>query len=274
MGVISARATSYLFNKMIMDEMGPLTLMADRFLLAFIIMALLFAGRLIRINKREIISGLIIGTAFFAVMVAELYGVRSTESSTCAFLENLAIVIVPIMQSIITRTLPSKWTVIAVLLAITGVGCLTLKAGAFGLGIGELLCILAAVLYATAIITTDRFSRMGDPLLIGIVQVGTMGALGLIFALVFEEPHLPTTHISWLMLIGLAVVCTCFGYTLQPMAQSKTSAERTGLFCSFSPLVAGIVGVVFGHENLGVMGMIGGALIIIAIIVSNKKEAR
>lgn len=35
--------------------------------------------------------------------------------------------------------------------------------------------LLAAVFYATAIITTGFFSKKYDPLLLGIVQVSTMG---------------------------------------------------------------------------------------------------
>lgn len=50
----------------------------------------------------------------------------------------------------------------------------------------------AAVFYATGIIVTDRFSHKGDALLIGIVEVGTIGVLGLILALIFEQPRLPS----------------------------------------------------------------------------------
>lgn len=56
--------------------------------------------------------------------------------------------------------------------------------------------------YATGIIVTDRFSHRGDALLIGIVEVGTIGVLGLILALIFEQPRLPSAARS-------GAVCSC-----------------------------------------------------------------
>lgn len=47
----------------------------------------------------------------------------------------------------------------------------------------------AALLYAAAIIATDRFSHHDDPLTVGIVQVGVLGLLALILSSLLL-PHL------------------------------------------------------------------------------------
>lgn len=90
----------------------------------------------------------------------------------------------------------------------------------------------AEPLLAAGIIATDRFSHHDDPLTVGIVQVGVLGVLALIAACCFETPRLPQTGMEWGMVLALAIVCTGFGFTLQPVAQSHTSAERAGLFCA------------------------------------------
>ncbi len=66
-----------------------------------------------------------------------------------------------------------------------------------------------------------------------------MGLLALIApARRFETPRLPQTGMEWGMVLALAIGCTGFGFTLQPVAQSHTSAERAGLFRALGPACA------------------------------------
>ena len=51
------------------------------------------------------------------------------------------------------------------------------------------------------------------------------------------------------------------------MAQRYTSAETAGLFCALNPLVAAILGAAVLHEQLGVTGFAGIALILLSILV-------
>lgn len=272
--VIIARSTSYIFSKIVMENLDPLNLMAVRFILAFIFLSVLFFKRVVNIDKTSFQNGVILGSIFFAVMCAELFGLKFTDSSVTSFLENTAIVFVPLFEAVLCRRLPKLFSVLSAAAALAGVGLLTLKSGAFSLTFGELLCLLAAVLYAVAIIATDRLSKKGDALLTGIVQVGTMGALGLVFSFIFETPHLPQTGNEWGMIIILAIVCTGFGFTLQPVAQSGTTAETAGLMCALNPLVAGSLGVIFLNESVNTAGITGAILIITAIALPHIASAR
>ena len=91
---------------------------------------------------------------------------------------------------------------------------------------------------------------------------GTLGLLALVSSFVFEAPHLPQSGTQWLMIAGLAVICTGFGFTLQPVAQSHTTAQRAGLFCALSPACATLL-----REHISVMGMCGIALILLSLLV-------
>ncbi len=272
--VIIARSTSYIFSKISMESLDPLNLMAVRFILAFVFLFVLFFKRVVSIDKTSLQNGVILGSIFFAVMCAELFGLKFTDSSTTSFLENTAIVFVPLFEAALCRRLPKPVSMISATAALAGVGLLTLKSGAFLLTFGELLCLLAAVLYAVAIIATDRLSKKGDALLTGIVQVGTMGFLGLVSSFIFETPHLPQSSNEWAMIIILAIVCTGFGFTLQPVAQSGTTAETAGLMCALNPLVAGSLGVIFLNEAVTIAGILGGLLIITAIALPHMASAR
>ena len=259
--VIAARATSILFSKIAMNGMGIFNLLAARFLMAFVLLAVVFFKRLRHIKRHTLVRGAIMGALFFLMLSTELTGLKSTPSSTVSLLENTAIILVPMAEAVLRHKLPKAATAVSALVAIGGVALLTGQSG------GMVLAVMAAVLYAAAIITTDRFSHEDDPLTLGIVQVGTLGLLALVSSFVFEAPHLPQSGTQWLMIAGLAVICTGFGFTLQPVAQSHTTAQRAGLFCALSPACATLLGAAVLREHISVMGMCGIALILLSLLV-------
>lgn len=264
--VISARATSYLFSKLILGGMGLFNLLAIRFLLGFALLAALFFRRLKGIDRKTLFAGIAMGLLYFLTMTAELNGLMRTSTSSISFLENTAIVWVPLISACMARRFPERKTLIGAILCLLGVGMLTLGGG-MELNAGTLWGLAAALLYAAAILTTDRLTHRGiDALGAGIVQVGTIGALGLIASLLTEAPRLPAGGTEWLGILLLAVVCTGFGFTLQPVAQSGTTAERAGMFCALNPLVASVLGAAVLHETFSPGSLVGGLLILGGIL--------
>ena len=245
-----------------------------RFLLGFVLLSALFFPRLKQLNRKTFRAGIIMGGMFFLVMTAELNGLKRTASGTASFLVNTAIVLVPLLKAVWTRRFPKAKTVLSALLCFAGVAFLTL-AGGVRFGAGERWCLIAARLYAGTILITDRLSHSGiDTLAAGIVQVGAIGALSLAASLLFETPRLPNGTTEWIGIVMLAVVCTGFGFTLQPVAQSGTSAERAGMFCALNPMVAATLGILFLGESFAVQSMIGGVLILAGILLAELPERK
>ena len=260
-GVIVARATSLLFSKLSMRALDPFNLLGLRFTIAFGLLMLLFGRRFRGVKLRTVFHGFLLGASFFAVMTAELFGLRATDSSTTSFLENTAIVWVPLLAALLRRRAPGRRDLGCAGLTLLGVGFLTLKGGVPSFGQGELLCLAASLLYAGAILLTARLSREDDPLLLGILQLGFLGLLGFGASFLFEQPRLPAAPAEWGMVLMLALVCSGFGFTLQPVAQRYVSAEKAGLFCALNPLTAATLGVLFLGEPLTPAGLIGAGLI-------------
>lgn len=266
--VIIARSTSFLFSKIGLQGMGKFTLLGLRFLLAFAVLALLFPKRLLHMSRRTFFGGLALGVLYFLVMTAELSGLKTTASSTVSFLENTAIVLVPLFEGALSRKLPAKKVMLSALVSLMGVGLLTLGAG-FSVTPGGLCCVGAAMLYAAAILLADRLTHSGvDPLAAGMLQVGFIGLFSLAAAFVFEAPRLPSGGGEWAVVLVLALVCSGFGFTLQPVAQSGTTAERAGMLCALSPLCAAALGAVFLQEHFGLQSLFGAALILVGIVIS------
>lgn len=279
-----ARGSSFLFSKHLLGSMEPLNLLGARFLLAFLILFVLFSRKVItdiKANPRMLYASLLLGGVYFLCMAAELIGLQYTTAATCSFLENSAIVIVPILEAILLRRFPKLVIIASTVITFIGIGSIVLCGSADGtsnggsaffgshLGPGEILCMIAALTYAAAIIITDRISKKYDPLTLGILYVGFMGLLGLVASFLFETPHLPQSGPEWVMLLSLAVLCTAFGFTIQPVAQKPLSSESAGIICAINPLTTAVLGWLLMGDALGFSGIAGAVLILMGIILPN-----
>lgn len=266
--VIFARSTSLLFAKIGLNSFTPLDLLAVRFCLAFAVLAVIFWKKLRAAAKTDLWHGTVLGAAFFAVMTCETFALRVTSASTTSFLTNTAIVIVPLFEAVLHRRAPDKKALLCAGVTLLGVGFLTLRSSV-GFGPGEGLCLLEACLYAAAIILIGKFSRTGDPLVLGMFQIGFLGLFAAVASLLLESPHLPGTAREWGVILALALVCSCFGFTFQPVAQRYTTAERAAQLCAVNPLSTAVLSAVFLHETMDILGIIGAALILCGIVLHN-----
>ena len=170
--VIAARATSFIFSKMILESLAPFNLLAVRFIIAFVLLALIFNKAVRRLAARDLLAGTVIGTAFFITMACEMIALTQAASSLVSLLENCAIIFVPLLEILLYKKLPGKLTVISTGMAMLGVVLLALGQGE--LSGGFTWGLLAGLCYAAAIIVTERLSHGSNSTLgIGIVQVGT-----------------------------------------------------------------------------------------------------
>lgn len=269
-----------MFTKMLLLNLQTFNILAIRFILAFILLFLVFFKKMIRIDKRTLIGGVLIGVAFFATMAGETLALNTLDSSTTSFIEHAAIVLVPIFESILTRQFPKPLIIICDIITMVGIGLLTLTSGGFRLEPGEIIALATAVVYALGIIITARCSRNGKEIELGVIQIGTMGVLSLITMLIFETPALPSEPADWLYFAYLIFVCTGFAFTLQPLAQSRISSETAGLLCALNPMGAAVCGAIFLHESFSLPEIIGSILIMTGIVlclavpvVQSKKQA-
>ena len=265
--LIIARSSSFLVSKLALVYLSPLSLLAARFLLAFSLLTIIFFPKLKGITKVIILYGAVLGGLFASVMTFDLLSLRTCSTSTTSFLENSAIVMVPIINSFITKKLPERRTIMGSVTALCGVAVLALSQLGSSKSEGIIFGLCAAVLYSFAIILTGIFSKKADPFLIGIVQVGSIGVFSLMAAAFTGTLAFGMPTSKWIYVIYLAVVCSGFGFTLQPMCQKKVKTEIAGLFCAISPLSCTILGIIFLREQLSLSMLIGCFLIICGMIV-------
>ncbi|MEW4428910.1 DMT family transporter [Paenibacillus pabuli] len=262
--------SSYLFMKSGLESMQELNLVAFRFSIAFIAAAVIFHRRLFRMDLKTLGAGTIMGTALFAAFVLITYGVQRTTTSQAGFLISLAVIFVPILSTILHRRMPDTRLMISIIVAVAGLGLLTLQ-HELSLHTGDILCILAALTYAIYIMIAGRYIPKHDPLTLGTIQLGVAALWGIGATFLFETPRLPDSPESWVAILGLGVLCSGIGYILQTLAQRHASPTRTSLIFSLEPLFAAAFAFSFQGETLTPQGYTGAALMLLGVLITEIK---
>jgi len=278
-----ARGASFLVSKYLLGDMAPFNLLGMRFLISFVFLFLLFSRKVIadvRKDPRILGASLLLGVVYFLCMAAELTGLKYTTTATCSFLENSAIVIVPVAEAVLRRRMPAPVILVSAAATFLGIGLIVFNNAGTGASLsggslaGTFLCILAALTYAAAILITDRVADACDPLTFGVLYVGVMGVLGTAVSFAVETPHLPQNGTQWALLLILAVVCTAFGFAMQPVAQKPLTPESAGIIGALNPLTTAVMGWLLMGDVLGPAGAAGAVLILTGILLPNTKRFR
>ncbi|OOM74352.1 putative DMT superfamily transporter inner membrane protein [Clostridium puniceum] len=268
MGSVSlAWGSSYLLMKIGLDSASLFNLIALRFGIAFIFMALIFLRRFRVLTVLIFAKGVLMGVLLFMLFSGLVYGVNHTTASTAGFLASTTVIIVPILESILKRRLPNKSIMLSILLAVIGLYLLTVK-DTFALDRDSVYCLLTALFYAIYIVVLDRIAKNGDTLIISIIQLGVTSLLGVLFMLLVEATSLPETPIQWGAIICLGLICSAYVFVIQPIVQRYVSSEKIGLIFSIEPVFSAVLSYIFLHEVLNLKGYIGAALIFSSVVFS------
>ena len=249
--VAMAWGSSYLLMKVGLGAIPPFSLIALRFLIAFFAVSLLFREKIKQTTPRTLLRGSILGLFLFGLFAFLIHGMQTTSTSNAGFLKSPPVLLVP-----------------GTLLAMTGIGFMMLQQS-MALHSGDVLCLTCAVVYAFHILLTADFTKKEDGLLLGIWQLGFAGLYGLICTMLFETPTLPAAPSQWMAVLGLALICSAFGFVAQPMAQKYTTPEHTGLLFSLEPLFSALFAFLFLQETLSAKGYFGAALMMAGVLVAS-----
>lgn len=260
--------TSYIFMKVLADTVSPFTVVALRFGIAFLIMIAIFNRKLLSVNIKMLSYSAIVGVLLCGIFISLMYGMKTTSASSAGFLTSTTVILVPILQILITRKLPRKEVIYGVITVSIGLALLTIKDD-FTFALGSLLCLVAALLYGIHIIVTNYFVKKVDAFQLGIFQLGFAFLFAFIGSFTFETPVLPNGVIEWSAILGLAIICSAYGFVIQPIAQKYTTPESTGFLFSLEPVFSAVFAFIFLNENMGGQEYIGALLILSGVLIAN-----
>lgn len=258
---------SYVLTKVGLEWFQPFNLTALRFVIAFAVSAAVFHPRIAGIDRKTLVYAFILAVILFAVFGSMSFGIQRTTASNAGFLINMAVVLIPILSYVCLRQKIAAHVLAGVCLALAGTGLLTLN-GEWAIGLGDLLCLLCALLFAGHVVVTGIFTRQVDSIALAVLQLGFVGLLCTVFSLGTETVRLPDTLPAWLVVLSLSILCTAVGYVVQTFAQQYTSATHAGLIMSLEPVYSAVGAYLFLGEVLSPQGYAGAAILLSGVLLS------
>jgi drug/metabolite transporter (DMT)-like permease len=274
-------SSSFMWIKIAVQEIGPITLVAFRVLLG-----LLFGVAVIHIQRipwprtlKEWTPLLLLGIANIAIPFFLIsWGEQSIDSSVASILNATT----PLFTILIAHYLlrDDKMTapkVLGLLIGFAGVVVLMSKDIGASLGsvLGQLAIVLASAFYAGGAV----YARKTTQDMPGILRsAGPLLPATLVMWLatfLIESPlKIPQLGITWIALLFLGVLGSGLAFVLSYYLIHEIGPTRTSMVTYLFPLGGVLLGVLFLGEALSWQLVVGAVLIVLSLIMANMQPQR
>lgn len=255
----------------LLTRIPTLDFLAVRFTIAsltLIALAPRALGRLTRESRRHaVVLGCLYGTA----QILQTAGLAKTPASVSGFITGMYVVATPLFAALILRSRIGPLTWGAVGLAMVGLGILTLSG--FSVGYGEALIFVAAMIYALHIVGLGAWSDARQTLGMAIVQLIVIAVI----CLACTAPNglvLPSRTSDWVSVLYMSVFAAAAAMIGQTWAQAHLPPTRVAIIMSMEPVFAALFAVLFGGESATVRMLIGGLLVLAAMLMAELAPRR
>lgn len=252
---------------------GPSTIMVGRFLIATIILGVVYRKRLHKINKQYLIYGSITGVFLFVGFYFQTLGNVYTSASKNGFITQLNIVLVPYLYYLFFRKKVGLNNLLAVVVAIVGMFIMVYSKDQFNaFNIGDFYTVICAIMVAFNVVTTSYFQKKYDLDTAVFIMINFVVSAILSIIITLTSETLPSvTLIDFWPLIFLGVLNTGLGFLVQGYALKYSLPTRVSLIVTLEGVVSAVGAVLIINDVIPLNVIIGGILIIIAVVISEMK---
>jgi drug/metabolite transporter (DMT)-like permease len=264
--------SGFVVTAIALEYLSAYQVMAGRFILAAIILSLLFGKKFKTFTKSVIWKGAILGTILYIGFALQTVGLEFTTPSKNAFLTAVNVVIVPLIAYLVYKRKVDRYETVGAIITLIGIGFLSLQ-GSMTINIGDALSLACAVAFAFDIFYTNHFVKKEDALSLTIVQFITASFIAVIAVLI--QGDIPTTFEKEALysIIYLAVFSTTIAYVCQNVAFQYTTVTKGAIILSLESFFGMLLSVLFLHEVLTGRMIVGAALIMVAILLTELKPS-
>jgi drug/metabolite transporter (DMT)-like permease len=238
--------------------------LAIRFTIATAIMILVRPRVLKAFDRKTLIRGSILGVILGLAYVTQTIGLETTTAAITGFLTGLYVVITPILGWLVFRRRVGVKVAVAAIMAMVGLGFIAING--FSIEAGQIWGIICAVLFAAHIVGLGRWSAGLNAYALTVVQLAAVTVICWIGALPdgYQPPPNPGV---WGAVIFTAVFATAIGFFVQTWAQARLEPSRVAIILTLEVVFTAVIAVAVGQEVLSLKTIIGGAIMIAAMLL-------
>jgi len=269
LGTVVLWGSSFPGIKVVVGIVDPMTYVWLRSMIAAGVLAPYVVYRLLRgFDLRDSVrGGLVTGIVFALGLWLQGWGTHYTSASNSAFIIGLNVVFVHLYVTLIRRTY--NWRLASSLaMSIGGLYLLTAPQGGFGLG--DILVLLGAVMWAAQIILIDKY-RPRDPIAFTYAELIPSTLFIIPALLIYGPPDLTLEAV--MVTTYLAVACADGAFILQVYGQRYIDPATTAIIFLLEPVFATIFSIILLHEQIAILQLIGMIMILFALYLSIRWKA-
>ncbi|MFJ5759048.1 DMT family transporter [Neobacillus sp. NPDC093182] len=262
--------SGFVASAIALEHFTPYQILAGRFIIGTIILSIIFHKRLKNINKSTIIKGAVLGIFLYLAFALQTVGLQFTTPSKNAFLTAVNVVIVPFIAFVMYKRKIDIYELVGAILAMIGVGILSLKLSA-DINIGDLLTLGCAFGFAFHIFYTAKYVKDSDPVSLTLIQMVTAAIIGSIVVVFKGETSVVMETEGLFSLLYLGIFSTTIAYLLQTVAQKMITETKAAIILSTESFWGMVFSVAILDEAMTIKMVLGAILILCAIIISETK---
>lgn len=245
--------------------------LATRFTVATIVMISIRPQVLSSINKKTLFRGSILGVMLGLAYITQTIGLDLTTAAITGFLTGLYVVFTPILFWFVFKKKVEKKVIVGTTLALTAL--LFISFNGISFDPGQVWLIACALLFAGHIIGLSFWSNAKDIYPLTVIQLGA-GSVVCWMGAVPDGYQPPPNAFVWGTVVFTAVFATAMAFLIQTWAQSIMDPSRVAIILTGEIVFAAAIAVAVGQEVLSLRTVIGGVLIVLAMLIVEWPDKR
>lgn len=236
--------------------------LASRFILAAAFMFIYKPKSLTGLDRKFVKRAVLIGLLLCSGFIFQTFGLTQTTVSNTGFITGLYLVFTPLISWILLKREIFKVQWLAVLVATIGLYFISFNGISFG--IGEILVLISALLFAGQIVALGEWSNGENTYALTLIQILVSAVI--FFALSLKDGfQLPPDNGVWSAVFYTAFFATFLGFLIQVKAQSIMSATVAGVLLAMETPFALFFGLYFDNDPITLRIISGGTLVLVAM---------
>lgn len=272
-------ASSFIFVKLILPEVGPLTLAGLRYFIAFLILLplMLRAPQPIKdIDPKLWLQLALIGISAYTIGNGALFwGLQYLPATTASFLMSLSPLLILFAAIIWLSELPRPLQIVGVVISLVGSVLFFYMGLRPGEPLGIIITLVGMVGFTIFGILGRNVARQRQTttLLLTAIPLAFGGGVLLIIGIPLEG--WPVIELeTWAMILFLAVINTALAYILYNHALKLLTALEMNVILNLAPLGTAFLAWYILGETLSVIQLVGMMIMIIGVILVQAKPYR
>ena len=255
------------------NGLDTITFLFLRFFFAAILLALLMVFRREPLPRGRILGMLILMGAlgYAAQAFTYLSAIKYASAGLVALLLYLYPTFVVILSAIFLHEKVTRIKVIALVLALAGTTFTVGPAG--GQWKGAVLAIASALIYSVYIVVGSKVMKHVSAIQSSTVIFASAGVVYGVMILV-NGYQLPTSESGWLAVFGTVIFATVIPVVTFLAGLERIGPSNAALLSTLEPVVTVVLAALLLDEQLEPVTLLGGALIITAVVILSRAELK